>query len=420
MHGDGERPSGSGRPHAAALPRLRPLDVFPVRQGGESLIAVRDPEGLVEGVMLLPPLVYLVAALLDGRRTAVEVQAEYVRRSGGDLLVGEDLRRVVEELDRVGLLETDTLEARRRAVEDAFRASPVRAARHAGASYPEDPQALRAALDGYLGGADGGELVGLSPRGIIAPHIDFPRGGWCYGWAYAALRASPATSFVVLGVAHTAPPVPFVLTEKPFDTPLGTVPVDREFVRALQARAGDLTAHEIVHRTEHSLEFQLVFMQRALDGRPFTITPILCSSFDAWAAEGSPRDVEGVERVVSALREVIRERADVAVVVSVDFSHVGPRFGDSAPVDDALASRTSLADRAVLEAIVRGDPDGFWRTVAAGGNPRRIDALSAVYTALRVLEPVEGRLLRYGQALDPAGGIVSFASLALLEGAPRA
>jgi len=403
----------------AALPRLRPLDFFPVRQGGETVIAVRDPEGFVDGVLLLPPLVYFIAALLDGRRTAADVQAEYVRRSGGELLLRADLQRLLAELDRVGLLETDAFAARRRAVEEAFRASPVRAAQHAGASYPEDPDELRAVLDGYLGGVDTGELDGLTPRGIIAPHIDFPRGGWCYGWGYAALRASRATSFVVLGVAHTAPPAPVVLTEKSFETPLGTVPVDRELVRALTARTGDLTAHEIVHRTEHSLEFPIVFMQRALDGRPFSIVPILCSSFEGWAAEEPPRGVDEVERVVSGLREVMRARPDVGLVVSVDFSHVGPRFGDPDPVTDALASRTSLADRVVLEAIVRGDPDEFWRTAAAGGNPRHIDALSAVYTALRVLEPVEGRLLRYGQALDPAGGIVSFASLALLEGTRR-
>ena len=414
MDGPGARESDPGRPRSAALPRLRPLDFFPIREDGETIIGVRDPEGFVDGVMLLPPPVYLVAALLDGQRGAAQVQAEYARRSGGDLLVRADLERILDELDRVGFLETDAFAARRRAVEEAFRGAPVRAAQYAGASYPKEPAELRAALDGYLGAADPGELLGLAPRGIIAPHIDFPRGGWCYGWGYAALRASRATSFVVLGVAHSAPPVPVVLTEKPFETPLGTVAVDREFVRALTARAGDLTAYEGVHRTEHSLEFPIVFMQRALEGRPFTITPILCSSFEGWASDGPPRDVDNIERVVTALREVVRERPDVGVVVSVDFSHVGPRFGDPDPVTDALASRTSLADHAVLEAIVRGDPDEFWRTVAAGDNPRHIDALSPVYTALRMLAPVEGRLLRYGQALDPAGGLVSFASLALL------
>jgi AmmeMemoRadiSam system protein B len=121
-----------------------------------------------------------------------------------------------------------------------------------------------------------------------------------------------------------------------------------------------------------------------------------------------------VERGIRALRRTFRDRADrAAVVVGVDFSHVGPRFGDPEPPDSALALRTSVGDHRALDHVLRGDPEGFWQEVAARGNPQRIDATSALYTALRVLEPVRGELLHYAQAPDPAGGIVSFASVAL-------
>jgi hypothetical protein len=50
----------------------------------------------------------------------------------------------------------------------------------------------------------------------------------------------------------------------------------------------------------------------------------------------------------------------------------------------------------------------------ARGGWCRVDAACATYLALRILEPCTGRLLRYGQAPDPAGGLVSFASAALL------
>lgn len=397
------------------LPKLRPVEFFPVRVDGRSLVGVHDPEGIVEETVLLPPDVALVASLLDGRRDVVDVQAEYARRSGGQLLFRWELERILGELDRAGLLETDSLEARRRSVAEAFRRSPVRPPYHAGRSYPQDPGALRAMLRSHLDAVQVEELGDVVPRGIIAPHIDFARGGWCYGWAYAALRASRATTFVLLGVAHAGPPAPFVLTAKAFQTPLGTVPVDAAFVHELRRRVGDLTEHETVHRTEHSLEFQVLFLQVALEGRRSSIVPILCSAFERWCDSDSPRSVPEIERVTSALRELVHDRPDVAIVCGVDLSHVGPRFGDPEPPDLALASRTSLRDRAVLEAIVRGDPEAFWRAGMEDGNRQRIDALSAVYTALRVLEPVRGRLLRYGQAPDPAGGIVSFASL-VLEG----
>ena len=396
------------------LPKLRPVEFFPVHLNGQDLVGVHDPEGIVEGTVLLPPAVALVASLLDGRRDVVDIQAEYARHSGGQLLFRWELERILDELDRAGLLETESFEARRRALTDAYRASPVRPPYHAGRSYPHDPDALRRMLQAHLKAVDPTELGGIVPRGIVAPHIDFTRGGWCYGWAYAAVRQSPATTFVLLGVAHAGPPAPFVLTTKDFQTPLGTVPVDGAFASALQKRGGELTEHEGVHRTEHSLEFQVLFLQVALEGRPFSIVPLLCSGFERWCGFSSPREVGEIERVIQALRDLVRNREDVCVICGVDLSHVGPRFGDREPPDLAFASRTSLRDRAVLEALMGGDPEAFWQEGMADGNRQRIDALSAVYTALRVLEPVRGRLLRYGQAQDPAGGIVSFASLALV------
>jgi|DewCreStandDraft_2_1066082.scaffolds.fasta_scaffold00357_46 AmmeMemoRadiSam system protein B len=398
-----------------ALPRLRRFDAYPVRVNGRDFICLRDLEGVLDEPVLLSPQAFLVATLLDGQRDVLDVQAEYARRSGGDLLLSWDLQEIIEELDRYGLLETQAFTERRRQLEESFRNAPVRLPYHAGKAYPEDPEALRRQLSGYFAAVDAKEVQNLTPRGIVVPHIDFARGGWCYAWGYAALAANRGRTYIVLGVAHSGPPVPFVLTRKPFQTPFGVAEVDQDLADALQQRAGDLTEYEAVHRTEHSVEFQVVFLQYLAGSHPVRILPILCANLEEWAGEGSPRSVEAIERVIQALRElVLQARGEVGVIASVDFSHVGPRFGDAEPVGPALASRTSLEDRAALEAIVRGDAEGFWRTIAGGGNPNRIDALSAVYVALRLLEPVQGKLLRYGQAQDPAGGIVSFASLALL------
>ncbi|MDR5710296.1 MAG: hypothetical protein QN172_06845 [Armatimonadota bacterium] len=120
--------------------------------------------------------------------------------------------------------------------------------------------------------------------------------------------------------------------------------------------------------------------------------------------------------MVQLLRRIFWERADgAALVAGVDFSHVGPRFGDPESPDSALALRTSAGDHRVLEHVLRGEAEAFWREVASVGNPQRIDALSALYAALRILEPVQGQLLHYGQAPDTAGRIVIFAVLALYD-----
>lgn len=399
------------------LPRLRPsLDAYPVRVNGRDFVALHDPEGVADSPVVIPSRAFLIATLLDGRRDLRDIQVEYARWSGGDLLFSWDLQRLIDDLDRHGLLESDTLQARREAIEAAFRAAPVRQPAHAGTAYPADPDALRKTLAGHLAEVRTEELADLRPRGIIAPHIDLARGGWCYGWAYAALAPHLPPACLLLGVAHAAPPMPVVLTTKPFATPLGELPVDGVAVDYLQERLGDLTVHEITHRTEHSLEFQMVFLRAIAGDRPVAVVPLLVSAFERWVPpERTPRDVPELERVVGAICDLVRHRdGGMAVIAGVDFSHVGPRFGDREPPGPVLQSRTSVRDREVLDAIVQGDAEAFWQRATADGNRQRIDALSAVYVTLRALAPTCGRLLRYGQADDPAGGIVSFAAVALL------
>lgn len=394
------------------LPRIRPLEVYPVRVNGQRLICLRDREGIVDDPLIVSPRTLLIASLLDGTNEVIDIQAAYAQQTGGELLFSTDIQQVVDDLDRHGLLRTERFEVRRREIEEAYRASRVRPAYHAGKAYPADPDALTRDLDGYFAAVDAAELDGLRPRGVIAPHIDFARGGSCYAWAHRALAAAAPSTVVILGVAHGGHAGPIILTTKPFQTPLGEVPVDVDLAAFLQRRVEGLLEHEVAHRTEHSIEFQVVFLQHVYRLRPPAILPVLCSGLEG-APGGPPRAVEAVEAFVGAVREAMAQRRSIAVVVSVDFSHVGPRFGDDRPVDQALASETSIEDRAALEMVLRGDPQAWWTAVMRDGNRRRVDAASATYLALRILEPCSGLLLRYGQAPDPAGGLVSFASLAL-------
>lgn len=396
-----------------ALPRLRPLEAFPVRVDGRTMICVRDHEGLVEEPVFLTPETFLVASMLDGRADVLDIQTAFARRSGGSLLMSGDIRRLVEDLDRAGLLETEGLAQRRQALAEAFAALPARPAYHAGRAYPDDPAALAAALDRYFAAVEAGELAGLAPRGVVAPHIDYARGGWCYAWAHAALAAAAPETVLILGVAHRPARSPFVLTTKPYESPLGVLPVDEDLAARLAALDG-LLADEVAHRTEHAVEFQVPFLLRAAAGRPVRAVTVLCAALEPWAGDGSPRGLPAVERFVEVIRQYLTGGRRTAVLASVDFSHVGPRFGDREPADRALAVRTSARDHEVLEALAAGDAEAFWRVAMEDGNRQRIDAVSAVYVALRILAPTQGRLLRYGQAPDPAGGLVSFASVAFV------
>jgi AmmeMemoRadiSam system protein B len=223
------------------------------------------------------------------------------------------------------------------------------------------------------------------------------------------LERSDADLYVVLGTCHAGMADPFAVTLKPYDTPLGPVPVDREFYDALSRRAGqDLLASEPAHRAEHSIEFQAVMLQHIVGRRrPFAILPVLASYLhESLLSGGDPEADPRVPRFVDALRETMAASSRrVCLVAGVDLAHVGPRFGDPKRNTATSLARVERDDRAMLESVVEVDARGFYGGVAADHDARRICGLSPIYTLLRLLPEARGRLLRYTQWPDPQGAV---------------
>lgn len=399
----------------AGNPRLRALEAFPVEQQGQRCVALRDPAGFTDQIAVLPPPLLDLVSLFDGDHSVEEIR-EILQRRHGKAPTLKQIADVVERFDAAGFLDSQRFRKRRRALEDAFRQNAVRPAAHAGGAYAGDAAELRAQIDGFFSGPDG--PPGASRRadsgphvsGLIAPHIDFHRGGSTYAWAYREiLERSDADLYVVLGTCHAGMPDPFAVTLKPYDTPLGPVPVDREFYDALSRRAGqDLLASEPAHRAEHSIEFQAVMLQHIVGRRrPFAILPVLASYLhESLLSGGDPEADPRVPRFVDALRETMAASSRrVCLVAGVDLAHVGPRFGDPKRNTATSLARVERDDRAMLESVVGVDARGFYAGVAADHDARRICGLSPIYTLLRLLPEARGRLLRYTQWPDPQGAV---------------
>ncbi len=343
----------------------------------------------------------------DGQSTLSEIQGRVLRQTGLFLPLHE-LEDLVRRLDAAMIIEGPTFAA----FYQTYRESGRRPAALAGRSYAATVRALQAQLeqffvDSHGSGAPAGEgpPVNDGLRGVLSPHIDFQRGGPVYTWSYKELvENSAADTFVVLGVAHQYCRRRFALTLKDFETPLGVVPTDRSYVDRIAALAGrDLFDDELSHRTEHSIEFQVVFLQYVLGGRrDFTIVPILVGSFHDLMERGiDPIDDPDVSRFVQALE--VAERAcgkSVVYIGGIDLCHVGPEFGDPAPVDVGLQEQVRQFDGSMLDRAAAGDPRGWFRTAAAVGNRYRVCGLAATYTMLHAMGPSRGRLLKYKQAID--------------------
>src|SRR5262245_15316816 len=171
-------------------PRFRrDVEAFPVEQDGQQLVGVRDPSGYTASVLVLSRPLLAIVALFDGEHPIADVQAEIMRRHG-ELVRREQIQEIVDALDAQGFLDSGRFAERRRAVDAAFLANPVRPAAHAGGAYVGDPVELRRTMDGFFAAPAGPGAIawgdgahGTAVRGVIAPHIDFHRGGPAYAWA---------------------------------------------------------------------------------------------------------------------------------------------------------------------------------------------------------------------------------------------
>lgn len=401
-------------------PRLRAIEAVPVDHEGEQYVALRDPAGYTPSVLLLAPALVEVLALFDGEHSIVDIQAELMKRHG-ELVTREHLEKLIAALDEHGFLDSPAFAVRRASIDDAFLSAPRRPASHAGGAYASDPTELRTAMDAFFTSAEGPGPIAPGPgggpavRGLVAPHIDFHRGGPAYAWAYRDLaERGDADVFVVFGTCHAGMRDPFALTRKDFDTPLGPARVDVEFVDALAKRARqDCFGSELAHRNEHSIEFQAVFLQYLYAARrDIAVVPVLTSFVHEALLRGRrPEDDPRVRAFLEALAETVEaSRRKVAFIAGADLAHMGTRFGDPEPISAAALARIGREDRAMLEHVEAGDAEGFFESVRRDNDRRRICGLSPIYTLLRALEGARGTLRRYGQWPDPEG-VVTFASL---------
>ena len=399
-------------------PRLRAVEAFPVEQDGERYLALRDPAGYTSSVVMLPVGLLDIVALFDGEHGITDIQAE-IMREHGELVTRGHIEKLMTALDEQGFLDNPAFAARREATDRAFLESALRPARHAGGAYADDPERLRQAMDGFFARPAGPGPVepfrGGGLRGLVAPHIDFHRGGPAYAWAYRELaERGEADLFVIFGTCHAGMAHPFALTRKDFATPLGPARTDRDFVEALARHAGqDCFGSELAHRNEHSIEFQAVFLQYLYAGRrEISIVPVLTSFVHEALARGRrPQDDPRVPRFLEALGETIAASGRrVAFIAGADLAHMGPRFGDPAPVTPAELAAIDREDREMLAAVAAGDAEAFFEGARRDDDRRRVCGLSPIYTLLRALGGAPGTLRRYGQWPDP-DGVVSFASV---------
>jgi AmmeMemoRadiSam system protein B len=262
----------------------------------------------------------------------------------------------------------------------------VRTPAVAGMFYPGEPHHLEQLLERFFRGA---ETEGVrDPHAIVAPHAGYVYSGAIAGKAFATLPSDFDGTLVVIGPSHGG--YPTSASSIPWETPLGIVDIDSEFVEAL-----GIPVNESYMRDEHALEVQMPFVKyRCPRAR---IAPVMMGLQDLGSAEAL------AARIGAAVDTTGRK---VRVVASSDFSHYVP---------DRVARTQDLY---VIEALDNLDLERFYQRIAE----RRVTAcgygpIAAACAAAETAGARHGRLLQYATSGDATGdhaSVVGYAALAVI------
>lgn len=396
-------------------PLFRDVMAMPSETDGRRMIAIHDPENLSgQSFMVSVPAFYLIT-MMDGKKSLEQIGDEFFRNSGQRVSM-EDLRSLVQSLDDALLLDNERFREHKLISTKEFLDQPVRPPALAGRSYPEDTEELANMLDSAMEGEPVTDASLL--RAIVAPHIDFRVGGDMMGMGWREAARSGAGIFVILGVGHSLTEDFVSVLDKDFATPLGNMRVNSGFIAKLAENFGEsVSAQPEAHRNEHSVEFQSLFIARLFADRPeVTAVPILLSFPETvWEMDHPKFNGERIDRFAEALRKTADECGKkVVCVASVDFAHVGARFGDAGIIRDEDLSRIEQDDMELIETIKKGSVEEFLNKIRSVNGSNRVCGFPAIYTMMKAIGPVKGRLFGYRQNIEgDRENVVTFATMAL-------
>jgi len=212
----------------------------------------------------------------------------------------------------------------------------------AGSFYPGTAQALTDMLDKLYRSEEkkiDTSLAGKDIIGGVVPHAGYVYSGYEAVHFFEIIKRSGKQyeTILIINPNHTGYGA-YVEADSSdlWETPLGSVELDSEFIGLLGLPVSDLA-----QRREHSAEVELPFLQHWLD-YPFKIVPVCILRQD-------PRTAGEVAGKIHSANQKLKRR--ILIIASSDFSHyVEPQLG-------------ARKDDMVLKQVRNLDPDRLYETV---------------------------------------------------------
>ncbi len=263
----------------------------------------------------------------------------------------------------------------------------------AGRFYPASREQLSSMIKLYLSAAS---LIDLEGKllGMIVPHAGYIYSGPVAAYAYRQLGTRDYQRVVVIAPSHYAPyPGVSVLEMESYQTPLGSIPIDREAVRALIASRDWISYEPRLYEKEHSLEVQLPFLQQTLSD--FKLIPLIMGD----------RSPQLCRELAGVLLETLGTEG-VLYLGSSDMSHYFPY------------DRAKEMDRLTLEKMKSLDTQALFQLQIEGKT--QLCGLGPVITLMELFQKLGGskvKVLHYANSGDVTGDksrVVGYGAVAFL------
>jgi hypothetical protein len=385
---------------------------------GRQMIMFIDPLKLAKDGYAIDSSMIPLLKMLDGNNDPKDIQMGLMRFTGGTLVPLSAVESFIAQLDAFFLLESESFTRKLTDLVDEFTKKNEREPFHAGASYNSDPAELQRFFHDAEAGlpplqeGNGAEIVG-----ILAPHIDIQAAGHAYVDVYRRLKDRSYDLVIIFGINHNGRHGSdglFCITDKDFLTPESTMKTDKEFVSSLKqvVPQGTVSGCDFDHMTEHSIEFQTVFLAHYL-GNGTRIVPILCNGIHGFLRSGSdPFQDERFTAFRDAIADIVsRQGRKVLFVSGVDFSHIGHKFGHDVPVQNLLPE--AQANDGIIISHLKGcSPEGIYRNARETSDRYNVCGLSSMIIFSSLLGPCSAELLHHSTYEEPAtNSAVTYASM---------
>ncbi|MFH1065772.1 MAG: AmmeMemoRadiSam system protein B [Nanoarchaeota archaeon] len=271
----------------------------------------------------------------------------------------------------------------------------------AGQFYPSGKDALVKQIEecfsSKLGAGKPGKKSGKAAFGFIAPHAGYPYSGYCASFAYKKIAENKKPKrFVILAPDHNGVCYNMTTSFEDWETPLGIVKADRDFISKLVSKCPFLKQGPI---HEHAVEVQLPFLNYIYPD--ILIVPIIIPS---------PANCKELGKAIASLGK------DSVIICSSDFTHYGAYYS-FIPFDVKNAKEgMKKLDLNAIKFIENIDSEGFYKYVEkTGATICGQYAIMAAIEAVKAMGAKKAALLKYYTSGDVSKDYNSAVGYAAVE-----